>query len=110
MVPEMESQGSDHASKRVDELTGRRVDRLLAESSACLLERLAMMSARVTVAAVPTSEMREGLIPADFATFSSESPLRRNSEGRRLSAGTEARLRPEAVSLISTLPLWSSRL
>lgn len=105
MVPEMESQGSDHASKRVDELTGRRVDRLLAESSACMLERLATMSARVTVAAVAASEMREDLMPADFATFSRASPLRRNSEGRMLSAGTEARLRPEAVSLISTLPL-----
>ena len=94
---------------RVSELTGRRVDRLLAESSACLLERLAMMSARVTVAAVAASEMREGLIPAVLATFSSESPPRRNSDGRRLSAGAEARLRPEAVSLISTLPLWSNR-
>ena len=115
-VPDRESQGSDHEKCRTHSLcpfpTGRG-EAIASESGDMVADATwtgATMLARVTVAAVAASEIREGLMLADFATFSSESSLRRNSEGRRLSAGTEARLRPEAVSLISTLPLRSSRL
>lgn len=68
-----------------------------------------LKSTRVAVDAVAASEIREVLIPADLATCSSVSPLWRNSDERSVRAGTEARLRPVFVCLISTVPLWRRR-
>lgn len=66
----------------------------------------AAMEAEVTATMVAADRTREGRTPMERATRGRASAPLANSRGRRVTAGTEARLRPSRVCPISTCPLW----